>query len=166
MILAIDIHYKNEYAKNVGVLFEWEDEVPSEIVVTQTKDVEEYIPGQFFKRELPCLLDVIDQIDLSKLDAIVVDGHVFIDNEKGYGLGGHLWEALKQKVPIVGVAKRAFHKNEMTNEPVLRGDSKNPLYVSAIGVDLDFAVQKIEAMHGDFRMPTILQVLDTETKRD
>lgn len=166
MILAIDVHYKTNYAKNVGVLFNWSDEAPSDTIVTQLTEVEEYVPGLFYKRELPCLLDVINQVDLSKVDAIVVDGHVYIDNDKNFGLGGYLWEALSQKVPVIGVAKRAFHKNELTNEPVLRGDSKNPLYVSAIGLTLEIAVQRIEAMHGDYRMPTILQILDTETKED
>jgi len=166
MILAIDVHYKAEYAKSVGVLFNWRDEKPIESIVTIKTDVAEYIPGQFYKRELPCLLALIANVDLAKVNAIVVDGHVYIDNQKGHGLGGYLWEALNQKIPVIGVAKRAFHKNEETNQPVLRGESQNPLYVSAIGLPLEDAVQWIQEMHGDFRMPTILQILDTETKKE
>ncbi len=166
MLLAIDVHYKPTYAKNVGVLFNWEESEPQKVIITKLDEVAEYVPGEFYKRELPCLMDVIAQVDLEKLDAIIVDSHVYIDNDRAYGLGGHLWEALDKTIPIIGVAKRAFHKNEETNVPVLRGDSKNPLYVSAVGVDLSIAVDRMKNMHGEYRMPTILQILDTETKTD
>lgn len=166
MILALDVHYKANYAKNVGVLFNWADDHPKKLLITQLREVEAYVPGEFYKRELPCLLSVISQVDLSLIEVIMVDGHVYIDNDFGYGLGGHLWEALDKKVPIIGVAKRPFHANEQTNAAVLRGAGKNPLYVSAIGFDLNEAVQKIKAMHGNYRIPTVLQVLDTETKAD
>lgn len=166
MILAIDIHYKTTYAKNVGVLFNWQDDTPEQIIVNQRHSVEEYVPGQFYKRELPCLLDVITEVDLTLVEAIVVDGHVYIDNDFKFGLGGYLYEALNQKIPIIGVAKRAFHKNEQTSIPVLRGESLNSLYVSAIGMDKVVAAQYIKNMRGEFRMPTILQILDTETKKE
>lgn len=166
MLLALDVHYKADYAKTVGLVFDWKDDLPKETVITEMTEVDEYVPGQFYKRELPCLLQAIEKIDLSEIEAIIVDGHVFIDNDGGHGLGGYLWEALDQKVPIIGVAKRAFHANEKMTVPVLRGESRNALYVSAIGTDLNNSADKIREMHGDYRMPTILQILDTETKKD
>lgn len=164
MILALDVHYKENYAKNVGVLFDWMDAEPHQVIVTQTADVEEYVPGEFYKRELPCLLDVMTQVNLEELEAIIVDGHVYIDNTFTYGLGGHFWEAIQRKVPVIGIAKRHFHLNEKTNIPILRGSSKNPLYVSAIGMDLDVAVEKVNQLHGINRIPTILKILDSVTK--
>ena len=166
MILAIDIHYKDAYAKNVGVLFDWQDQVPQRTIINQRTEVAEYVPGEFYKRELPCILDVMAEVNVNELDAIIVDGHVYIDNDYHHGLGGYLYEALGQKTPIIGVAKRAFHKNEKTNIPVLRGESENPLYVSAIGMEVGIAAKQIKNMQGAFRIPTILQLLDTETKRD
>ena len=166
MILAIDIHYKPTYAKNVGVLFDWMDSAPKQIISNQRAEVAEYVPGEFYKRELPCILDVIAEVDLKSIDAIIVDGHVYIDNDFKHGLGAYLYEELNQKMPIIGVAKRAYYKNEQTNIPVLRGESENPLYVSAIGMDVKIAARRIKNMHGEFRMPTILQILDTETKKD
>lgn len=166
MILAIDIHYKPAYAKNVGVLFDWFDKAPKQVIVNQRANVVEYVPGEFYKRELPCILDIVAAVNLNDIVAIVVDGHVYIDNNYKHGLGGYLYEALDKELPIIGVAKRAFHKNEKTNIPVLRGGSINPLYVSAIGMDVAIAAEHIENMHGGFRMPTILQILDTETKTD
>ncbi|NOQ75528.1 MAG: endonuclease V [Crocinitomix sp.] len=166
MILAIDIHYKPNFAKNVGVLFDWSDTTPKQIICNQRAEVAEYVPGEFYKRELPCILDIIAEVNLNDIQAIVVDGHVYIDNDFKHGLGAYLYEELNQNMPIIGVAKRAFHKNEETNIPVLRGESENPLYVSAIGMDVEIAAQHIKNMHGEFRMPTILQILDTETKKD
>ncbi len=166
MILAIDIHYKATYAKNVGVLFDWPNNAPQRTIINQRTDVAEYVSGEFYKRELPCVLDVIAEVDLDSIEAIIVDGHVYIDNDYNHGLGGYVYEAIQQKVPIIGVAKRAFHKNEKTNIPVLRGESANPLYVSAIGISVDVAAKRIKEMHGEYRMPTLLQILDTETKED
>jgi len=160
------VHYKKDYAKSVGVLFNWDDDTPTEVIITKRHDVAEYVPGEFYKREMPCVLDLIEKVALEKLDAVLVDGHVYIDNAFGHGLGGYVYEALNRAVPVIGVAKRAFHANDKTNRAVLRGNSKNPLYVSAIGADLDTAAQAVKNMHGDFRMPTLLQVLDTETKKD
>jgi deoxyribonuclease V len=47
---------------------------------------------------------------------------------------------------------------------LLRGTSENPIYISAIGCELEEVVENIKRMHGKFRIPTILQILDTETK--
>ena len=87
MLLAIDAYYKETKAQVVGVLFNWEDENPKNILVETVERVEEYIPGEFYKRELPCLLKIVEKVNLSDLEAIIVDGHVYVENEK-YGLGG------------------------------------------------------------------------------
>lgn len=164
MILAIDVHYRENESKAVGVIFDWESEQPQEIITSYIDSVEEYTPGEFYKRELPCLLKIIDKIDLNQLEAIIIDGYVYIDNEKNYGLGGILWETLNKQVPIIGVAKTSFFKNKETVIEVTRGESIKPLFVSAIGFDLELAALKIKQMHGSFRIPDILKQLDTETK--
>jgi deoxyribonuclease V len=38
------------------------------------------------------------------------------------------------------------------------------LYVTSIGMDVDVAAKKVLSMAGEFRMPTILKLLDTLTK--
>jgi len=166
MLLAIDVHYKTAYAKAVGVLFNWEDELPQRIIIDTVNDVADYEPGQFYKRELPCILQLLQQANLNTLEAIIVDGHVYIDNNKAYGLGGHLWEDLGQKIPVIGIAKKAFHNTEQVSTPVYRGQSQNPLYVSCIGISVQEALAKVQLLHGDYRMPTILKVLDQHTKTD
>ena len=67
MLLAIDIHYKATYAKCVGVLFNWEDASPKDTIITTVTEVQPYVPGEFYKRELPCVLKVIEQADLNAL---------------------------------------------------------------------------------------------------
>ncbi|MBC8756536.1 endonuclease V [Kordia sp. YSTF-M3] len=166
MILAIDIHYKETYAKAVCVAFDWADETPKKVYIDTISEVEPYIPGEFYKRELPCVLKVLAQTDLDSIEAIIVDGHVFVHNDKKYGLGGYLWEALDKKAPIIGVAKKSFINTEEVATPILRGSSENPLYVSCIGIDKETVLEKMKLLHGEHRMPTILKLLDTITKTE
>lgn len=164
MLLAIDVHYKETYAKAVGVLFNWNNEQPISIITTIINEVEEYQSGQFYKRELPCILEIIKQVDLATLEAIIVDGHIYVDNNKKYGLGAHLWSTLNEKIPIIGVAKKSFINTNEVSVPVFRGTSKQALFISAIGMDLYEAISKVQNMKGEFRIPTILKTLDQITK--
>jgi deoxyribonuclease V len=164
MLIAIDVYYYETYAKSVAIVFDWCDAVPKATHIVTLTDVAEYESGQFFKRELPCVLAVLAQIDLAEITAIIVDGHVYIDNEKTFGLGGYLWQALREKIPIIGVAKRAFHATEAVSIPILRGQSETPLFVSAIGTDAAAAAESVRTMHGAYRMPTVLKALDGLTR--
>lgn len=155
MVLALDVHYKETGSGNaVGVLFDWEDNQPKEIIVEYLDAASEYEPGKFYKRELPCLLKVIERVNLTGLEAIIIDGYVFIDNDLQFGLGGILWEKLEKQMPIIGIAKTSFFKNKETVIEVLRGQSHKPLYVSAIDYPISKAVENIARMHGDYRIPT------------
>ncbi|MFP5041813.1 endonuclease V [Parasediminibacterium sp. JCM 36343] len=164
MLLALDIYYRDDTAKAVGVLFNWEDEQPASIIVEWIENVEPYVSGKFYKRELPCIMKIMENVELSQLEAIIIDGYVFIDNDKNYGLGGHLWEALGKTIPIIGVAKTSFFSNKGTVLPITRGESKNPLFVSAIGMDVSEAANLVRNMKGSFRIPTVLKELDRVTK--
>ncbi|MBD1365225.1 endonuclease V [Mucilaginibacter sp. ZT4R22] len=163
-ILAIDIYYLEDAAKAVGALFYWDDVIAAQTISLGVDNIEPYVPGEFYKRELPCILKVIEQADLEQIDLIIVDGNVYIDNEGSYGLGGKLWEALGGKIPVIGVAKTFFKNTEEKVIPVERGQSKNPLYVSAIGMDTLEASELIKSMKGEHRMPDILKYVDTLTK--
>ncbi|WP_204344529.1 endonuclease V [Psychroserpens algicola] len=165
MYLALDVHYKTNYAKSVGITFlSANDQTPQDTYIEIVGDVAAYQPGEFYKRELPCLLKVISKVDLNTITTIIVDGHVYVDNDGQFGLGGYLYEALDKKIPIIGVAKRRFHTNKETVKNVFRGRSNNPLHISAIGMNLDQAAQFILAMHGNHRHPTLLKTLDGITK--
>jgi deoxyribonuclease V len=70
-----------------------------------------------------------------------------------------LYEALGRRLPIVGVAKNRFHTNGAAIE-VYRGDSKRPLFVTALGVDPQAAAIEVQRMHGEHRLPTVLKRVD------
>jgi deoxyribonuclease V len=116
------------------------------------------VPGRFFERELPCVLAVLEKVEQA-LELIVVDGYVLLDAAGTLGMGGHLYEALGRRLPIVGVAKNRFHTNGAAIE-VYRGDSKRPLFVTALGVDPQAAAIEVQRMHGEHRLPTVLKRVD------
>ena len=165
MILAFDTYYYNNKAKTVGLgLANWSDETPMVVYREILKDVEEYEPGAFYKRELPCILSLLKRVSLEEVKYIIVDSFVVLDDDGRLGLGGYLYEALDKKIPIIGVAKTSFFGNEKNVVELYRGESKKPLYISAKGVDLLKAKKLIQSMHGNFRIPTMLQILDAKTK--
>ena len=117
------------------------------------------MPGEFYKGGLPCVMAVIEQVTKYKIDCIILDSHVQL-GEGRKGLGEYVYEAVDEKYPVIGVAKRSFHSNADYVREVRRGESENPLYVSAIGIDLDEAAEYILNMHGEYRIPSILKEVD------
>lgn len=167
MILAFDTYYFDQKAKTVCLEFsEWNESKNFKVYTEIIDNVEEYIPGEFYKRELPCILSLLNQIDLSVVKAIVVDGFVYLNDDKKYGLGGYLYEKLNKEIPIIGVAKTNFASIEKNKKALFRGDSKKPLYITSIGIDLDEAFSHVEQMDGEYRMPTLLKELDRLTKEN
>ncbi|TNF91960.1 MAG: endonuclease V [Gammaproteobacteria bacterium] len=159
MILATDVQYINGKGIAAGVLFEnWTSSAPVGEYVSEIDIDEEYIPGQFYKRELPCILKLLHEYSLSP-SIIVVDGYVFLDGVESPGLGKHLYDALAGKVVVVGVAKKAF-TGIGTEHMILRGKSKNPVYITVVGDGLKSAKKKILSMDGKHRMPTLLKRAD------
>lgn len=165
MILAFDTYYFENKAKTVCISFEtWSDESPFRIETEIIEGVSDYESGSFFKRELPSILSLLKRYSLNEVELIIIDGYVLLDDNGKLGLGGHLFEKLNKDIPIIGVAKSGFHLNKLNTRKLLRGNSKKPLYVSAIGIELNKAFEFIKSMPGNYRIPTLLQILDTKTK--
>jgi len=161
MILAIDVHYREDFAKSVSIEFDdWVDENILQIHETIIDEVEEYIPGEFYKRELPCLLEVIELSDRELIKLIIVDSYVVLNDDGKFGLGAYLYEALGEEIPVIGVAKKNFLSNTKNVREVLRGESQKPLYVSSMGIDIDQAAEKIRNMKGEYRFPEMLKLVD------
>lgn len=166
MILAFDTYYSDKKAKTVAIGFNaWTDAQPSEVFTEIFDDVADYQPGEFYKRELPCIVSLLSRIDLTKIEIIVIDGFVILDDNGKPGLGGHLYAHLDQKIPVIGVAKTNFALINESKREVFRGESERPLFITALGVDLDVASNNIRCMHGDYRIPTLLKYLDGRTKK-
>jgi deoxyribonuclease V len=89
---------------------------------------------------------------------IVIDGYVWLGHQRP-GLGAHLYEALGGSVAVIGVAKTSFVKAEPV-VPVLRGRSRSPLHVTAVGMDVAEAASHIRTMHGPHRVSTLLKRVD------
>jgi deoxyribonuclease V len=162
MIAALDVRYDEDalIGHGAAVIFErWEDAEPLAEYTAAFNGVSPYVPGQFFKRELPCLMALLGKVR-EPLDQIVVDGFVSLDERPGLGL--HLWEALGSKVAVIGVAKNHFRF--ATPVEVVRGSSKRPLYVTSVGIDPSAAVEAIRKMHGTSRIPTLLKRVDRLTR--
>jgi deoxyribonuclease V len=159
VIACVDVDYRDPNALAACVLFhDWTDAGGCEALTERIDAIQPYLPGQFYKRELPCILAVLGKVRAS-LDVVVVDGYVWLGDETSPGLGAHLYEALARKIPVVGVAKSRFH-GATAARPVLRGSSQRPLYVTAVGIDLEQACRQIQGMHGDYRVPTLLKQVD------
>ncbi len=165
MIVAIDVHYRDNEAKIVCLEIDnWTDNVSSKTHIVYKRDVADYESGAFYKRELPCIVNIMEFVDLEMVEYIIVDSYVYLDDADKKGLGYYVFEHFDGKIPVIGVAKTAFHDNTKNVRPILRGSSAVPLFVTSIGVDVAVAAQYVQSMFGEFRMPTLLKLLDTLTK--
>lgn len=164
MILAFDTYYFENKAKTVCISFEnWLDEENYTVNSETIENIEEYKSGEFYKRELPCILSLLNKIEMKNITTIIIDGFVYLDDDKKLGLGGYLYKQLNN-VPIIGVAKTNFATLEKKKRELYRGKSIKPLYITSVGIDLDEAEKLIKNMNGQNRIPTLLKKLDTLTK--
>jgi deoxyinosine 3'endonuclease (endonuclease V) len=163
MLLAFDAHYSDTTTRLAAAVFhDWTDTEAQEIRVWQGGPAAPYQPGEFYKRELPLILTALEDFDLSEIEAIIIDGYVYLDDQERLGLGGHLYHELGDLIPVVGVAKSYFRDNNA--EAVLRGESSKPLYVTAMGIPPEDAANHLRAMAGPYRMPDVLAAVDRATK--
>ena len=159
MIACVDVDYRDTCAVAACVVLQsWLAGEAVAEYLHRIDEVAQYVPGEFYKRELPCVLAALDQV-VQRVHLVVVDGYVVLDEQGRLGLGGHLHAALGGEVAVVGVAKSPFRGNSAAIE-VVRGDSKRPLYVTALGVEPQTAAEDLRRMHGRFRLPTMLKRVD------
>jgi deoxyribonuclease V len=156
-VVCLDVDYRGATAVAAGVWFRgWSaSEAEAEMVAT-VREVAPYQPGDFYRRELPCLLAVLDRGPAA--DVAVVDGYVWLGPERA-GLGAHLHAALGGRAVVVGVAKSRF-AGALDAVPVYRGSSRSPLYVTAVGVSAAEAAGWVASMHGPYRVPSLLKRVD------
>ena len=165
MMICVDVDYRDDHAVAAGVLFRaWADETPPGEVVERIDGIAPYVPGEFFRRELPCLLALLARVG-EPIDLVVIDGYVWLADESRPGLGGHLYEALGRTTPVIGVAKTCFRSATLA-VPVHRGEeAKRPLFVTAAGIGVEEAARHVADMHGVHRVPTLLKRVDSACRR-
>lgn len=161
-LAALDVDYRADGSARAAVLaFDgWEVGVASVARVVRVDRAAAYEPGAFYQRELPCLLAAIDALE-ARPEVLLVDGHAWLRATDDPGLGAHLWRALASlgwSTAVVGVGKSAFAGG--VARPVRRGASMRPLWVSAVGIDVEAACAGVARMHGEHRIPTLLAAVD------
>jgi deoxyribonuclease V len=159
-IACLDAAYASTAAAVAGALIRsWEAESLSQMRVRRFDGSPgNYEPGAFYKRELPLLLSIISDFDQA-IEAIVIDGYVWLDANGLPGLGGHLFSSLGRRIPVVGIAKTRY-RNDTWSIPVLRGGSRRPLFITSAGTQAREAADCVRRMHGDYRIPTVLNIVD------
>ena len=157
MIAAFDVHYLEDgRASAAAVLFsDYGDAEPAAVYTRFLPGAAAYLSGEFYRRELPCILTLLAQMS-EALDEMVVDGYVMLGNSPG--LGQYLFESFDGKIPVIGVAKSKFHGS--SGAMVFRGRSRRPLYITSAGVEEEKASGRIMMMHGVHRVPTLLKRVD------
>jgi deoxyribonuclease V len=189
MICCVDVDYQATGVTTACVGFgAWTDEVATiELVVRSAGAAPPYEPGAFYRRELPYVLGALER--MPALDVIVVDAYVWLAPDEP-GLGWHLHDARGIAVigvaktryagaaaasrhraagPLSGIGAAAASRHRAAGPlsgigaesiEVVRGDSARPLFVTAVGIDAGVAADHIRAMHGEFRIPTLIRCAD------
>ena len=145
VIVAVDVDYRADAVVTACVGFAGWANATTEVewVATRAGAAEPYEPGQFYRRELPYLLTAVAAIEAARVvDAVVVDAHAWLDAGRP-GLGAHLATARGGATVVVGVAKTRYRGG--AGLAVLRGSSRTPLWVSAVGIDAAHAAESSAA---------------------
>lgn len=161
MIACLDVCYDdpNDRAMVACVLIPDWDQPVSHRLIRIIRPVAPYVPGEFYKREMPCLLAILESIQ-GQFSTVVVDGYVWLSEDRRPGLGAHLYEALGKTIPVVGVAKTKFKGSDFALSVYHGKESKNPLYVTAVGIPEQEAALGVGQMAGEYRIPTALKEVD------
>ena len=156
---CLDVQYRDPDAvAGCVVVGSWSAKTVVSEDIERISGIKPYEPGQFYRRELPCLLAVLKRIQCIP-GVLVVDGYVYLDEEQRPGLGAKLYAALDRAVCVVGVAKKRFAGATNAIE-VYRGGSASPLFVTAAGMSVERAAESVGSMHGAHRLPMAIRRVD------
>lgn len=178
-VLAIDAYY---YGKNdcytVGIIFnDFKSSEAEKEFSTHIRKFAKYIPGSFWKRELPGILSIIRKVNMDEIGTILIDGYCWLNDNNSQtprkGIGEVLYETIRTRFPdihVIGIAKSLFgvYSSDIYTR-VMRGKSIRPLYVTIAGnnnvAERKKTASKLIHMKGRCRIPDLLGFLDKETKK-
>jgi deoxyribonuclease V len=155
---AVDVHYLSTGGARAAAVLA-ADAAFAQVLAERTAVVPRvapYRPGEFYRRELPPLRAVLE--DLSGLGLLVVDGYADLDPAGRPGLGAHAHAEFG--IPVIGVAKSRF-RTATHAVPVVRGSSARPLFVTSAGMPAANAADLVRHMTGRYRLPDALRRADT-----
>ena len=151
---AVDVHYLSTGGARAAAVLA-ADPAFAHVLAERTAVVVRapaYRPGAFYRRELPPLRAVLD--DLSGLGLLILDGYADLDPGGQPGLGAHAHAEFA--VPVIGVAKSRF-RTATHAVPDVRGSSVRPLFVTAAGMPAVGAANLVRRMTGRYRLPGVLR---------
>lgn len=160
MIILIDVDYREKAAKGhaAGLLSETPFESQADRIITAVvEDVDAYQPGQFYRRELKCIDEVLKKTDIGEIEIIFIDGYADFGTDK-LPLGAYVYK--EYQIPVIGIAKNPFKGCVLKDTEVLRGNSSKPLYVTCQGVEIARAKDIVRNMAGDYRLPDLVKITD------
>lgn len=179
MILLLDVHYDevNNSAHIAGIITDdWiSDKIISIYEIDKNGIDCAYIPGQFYKREMPCLIELwnsLSEYDKSNIDTIIVDGFYDIWNGSK-GLGHHFKDWLTANgynKEVVGIAKNPCRETNKFTLPVYRTEEsktskcRSALWVNGSKMENDYQ-SKVLSMHGKYRIPTLIKAVDKLSRK-
>ncbi len=154
---AVDVHYLSTGGARAAAVVAADAAFAQVLAerVAVVPQVPPYRPGEFCLRELPPLRAVLGAV--SGLGLLVVDGYADLDPGGRPGLGAHAHAEFG--IPVIGVAKSRFGTATHA-EPVLRGTSVRPLFVTAAGMPGADAADLVRRMAGRYRLPGALRRAD------
>lgn len=92
MFAAVDVFYdeQNNWARAACVVFtDPVSDAIAEEAIASVSPITAYAPGEFYRRELPCIEAVVGP-RLAGLELLVIDGYVFLSRDSKPGLGWHV----------------------------------------------------------------------------
>lgn len=135
-IAALDVGYRTAGALGAGVLFRgWRADRAVAEATVKAATVAEYVPGEFFQRELPILLSILKELP-QEPNHIVVDGYVCLTHAR---TAESVRSSRRQISPIVSVPVRHSRTTSALNSGVnFRLGLRWPVFffVRPIGVSL------------------------------
>lgn len=162
-ILAVNINFQDREDIVSGVSFtQWNSGRAENVFLSKVENTEDYLSGEIFARELKIVNTLLSQTK-AQPDYILLDGLVYSDGKAEPGFGKRLYDELGGNVVIIGVVKKQIQG--LPDEcGVCRGESKTPLFVTAVGIDLEAAKELLLSMHGKFRVPSILKLAEKKSR--
>ena len=173
MILALDSYYKDNICNTSLVVFEdIKSDKPLYTDTIYTKVTSDYIPGEFYKRELPGIIKILEKLKEEHKDIwdnvqiIITDSFIRLKlgADEWDGLGAHFYKYLKSKGEdkiIYGVAKSNFGWSHLISNNVFRGESSKPLYVQCSSGENTGVAFMVKHMYGKYRIPAMLKLVDS-----
>lgn len=175
MKAVVDTQYVDNTAYvALGIFQDWSSDVFERVILKKIDNVAPYEPGAFYKREMPGILTALNEANSNyDIDTLVIDGFVHLTKTK-IGLGMHIYNVLTRtpitdsklaSIKIIGIAKTKFRGCEEVSKPLVRGSlASNPLFITAVGLSLDEAVNIVKSMHDKARIPTLVNAIDRHAR--